>query len=288
MNTKKAVTAAKASPTKASPASAKKPATTESGTKATPVPAKAKATPAVKAAAKPVAAAKAPLPIEPMVEAPVVAAPEPEPVPVPTDAVAASPDADTEGARIARDPAAQQLVVQQFEQMLDPRPNIAVNGARVLAEILVVRPELLVPHTEKLTKSIASKQKRVVQTAADALPVLARIAPARVARYLDFLRGAFGAALEEGQDGLVRTFSALCVASVAYQRRLEPVLTEALAGADGKVLLKWTQIVLPALKGEPHARARAVVEGRLESLPRPVAQPIADFLGVKLRPPRPR
>jgi hypothetical protein len=212
----------------------------------------------------------------------------PAPAPAAEAPVAAAPDADSEGARLARDPMAPQLVTQQFEQMMDSRPNISTNGARVLAEVLAVRPELLVPHTEKLAKSIASKQKRVVQTAADALPVLARIAPARVARYLDFLRGAFAAALEEGQDGLVRTFSALCVASVAYQRRLEPVLTEALAGADGKMLLKWTQVVLPALKGEPHARARAVVEGRLESLQRPLAQPIADFLGIKLRPQRPR
>ena len=81
--------------------------------------------------------------------------------------------------------------------------------------------------------------------------------------------------------------AALCVASVAYQKRLEPVLTEALAGADGKTLLRWTQAILPALKGEPHARARAVVEGRLDLLQKPIAQPIADFLGIKLRP-RPR
>ena len=97
-----------------------------------------------------------------------------------------------------------------------------------------------------------------------------------------------GHVLLEGVPGvakttLVKTFAALCTASVAYQKRLEPVLTTALNGADGKTLLAWTQIVLPALKGEPHARARAVVEGRLNLIPRSYAQQIADFLGIKLR-----
>ncbi|MDH3200715.1 MAG: hypothetical protein OEM15_07465 [Myxococcales bacterium] len=63
----------------------------------------------------------------------------------------------------------------------------------------------------------------------------------------------------------------------------EPVLTLALNGADGKTLLAWSQIVLPALEGEPHARARAVVEGRLDLIPRAYAQQIADFLEIKLR-----
>ena len=89
---------------------------------------------------------------------------------------------------------------------------------------------------------------------------------------------------EEGKDGLVRTFAGLCTASVAYQKRLEPALARALGEAEPKLLIRWTEIVLPALKGEPHARARAVVEERLPVIPRPQAQKIADFLGIKLRP----
>ena len=42
-------------------------------------------------------------------------------------------------------------------------------------------------------------------------------------------------------------------------------------------------LVLPALKGEPHARARGVVEARLYRIPRAIAQQIADFLKIKLR-----
>ena len=95
--------------------------------------------------------------------------------------------------------------------------------------------------------------------------------------------GAVSAASPAGKDGLVRTFAALCSASVAYQKRLEPVLDLALGQADAKTLVRWTEIVLPALKGEPHARARAVVEGRVGELPRPVAQKLAEFLGIKLR-----
>ena len=84
----------------------------------------------------------------------------------------------------------------------------------------------------------------------------------------------------------MRTFVALCVASVAYQRRVVEVLEKALTGADPKTLVRWTEIVLPALKGEPHAQARAVVEQRLPEIPRPQAEKIADFLGIKLRPSR--
>ena len=61
------------------------------------------------------------------------------------------------------------------------------------------------------------------------------------------------------------------------------MLDLALGQADARTLVRWTEIVLPALKGEPHARARAVVEGRIGELPRPIAQKLADFLGIKLR-----
>jgi hypothetical protein len=143
---------------------------------------------------------------------------------------------------------------------------------------------MVVSLVEKFSRGITSKHKRVVQTCADALPVIARIAPARVAKQLDRLKDAFEPTTPVGKDGLVRTFAALCTASVAYQKRLEPSFTEALTWADGKTLAKWTEIVLPALKGEPHARARAVVEQRLGQIPRADAQKIADFLGIKLRP----
>ena len=183
---------------------------------------------------------------------------------------------------LGSDNAAQQ-VAQQAEQLLDSRATTATKAARIVSEVIAQKPELVVTHVEKFARGISSKNKRVIQTSAEALPAIAKIAPARVAKHLDTLKGSFEEATDVGKDGLVRTFANLCTASVAYQKRLEPVLTLALQGADGKTLRIWSQIVLPALKGEPHARARAVVEERLDRIPRSIAQQIAQDLGVKLR-----
>ncbi len=176
-----------------------------------------------------------------------------------------------------------QRVAEQGELMMDERGTTATQAARVVSELLTHKVQFVVPLVDKFAKGITSPHKRVVQTSAEALPAVARVAPARVARHLELLKDSFEPANDVGRDGLVRTFAALCTASVAYQKRLEPVLTRALDSAEGKVLLKWTEIVLPALKGEPHARARAVVEARLYRIPRATAQQIADFLGMKLR-----
>lgn len=177
----------------------------------------------------------------------------------------------------------QSKIAEHGETMMEGPRTAATQSARVLSELVTQKPELIVPLVSKFAKGISSSNKRVVQTSAEALPAIARIAPARVARQLDVLKSSFQEANEVGKDGLVKTFAALCTASVAYQKRLEPVLTLALSKADGKTLLAWSQIVLPALKGEPHARARAVVEARLNLIPRSYAQQIADFLGIKLR-----
>ncbi len=174
-------------------------------------------------------------------------------------------------------------VAELAESLLDSRSTTATRAARVLHEIVAEKPSLLSPHVEKFARGITSKHKRVVQTSADALPAIAKKAPARVAKHLDTLKESFEPAIDVGKDGLVRTFANLCTASVAYQKRLEPVLTLALEGCDGKTLARWSEIVLPALKGEPHARARAVVEDRLDRIPRAIAQQIATQLGIRLR-----
>lgn len=175
------------------------------------------------------------------------------------------------------------LVQEQGALMLGSSVTSAVQAARVLHELVDHKPELVVSLAEKFARGLTSKHKRVVQASADALPAIARIAPAKVARHLELLKSSYEPAILDGRDGLVRTFAALCTASVAYQKRLEPSLTTALERADGKTLLRWSRIVLPALKGEPHARARGVVEARLYRIPRAIAQQIADFLKIKLR-----
>lgn len=191
--------------------------------------------------------------------------------------------AAVDAARILESEERTKLIAEQGEKMVSGGATTATAAARIVGEIATAKPEFVVPLVDKFVAGLTSKHKRVVQTSAEAMPVLARIAPARVARHLDTLKASYATASAVGKDGLVRTFSGLCTASVAYQKRLEPSLTTALAEADGKTLLVWTQVVLPALKGEPHARARSVVEDRLYRIPRSIAQKIADFLGVRLR-----
>lgn len=177
-----------------------------------------------------------------------------------------------------------QAVLRHLSGLDDERETVANQAARLVQELAEIKPELLVSMIERFGKLLVSKNKRVVASSAAALAPLSRIAPAKVAKQLPVLTQHWELTTEEGKDGLVRTFAGLCTASVAYQKRLEPALAKALGEADPKLLIRWTEVVLPALKGEPHARARAVVEERLPNIPRPQAQKIADFLGIKLRP----
>jgi hypothetical protein len=177
-----------------------------------------------------------------------------------------------------------QAVIRHAAGLEDEREATANQAARLIQELAEQKPELLVPLIDRFARLLVSKNRRVVASCASALPPLSRIAPAKVAKQLPVLTQNWESTTEDGKDGLVRTFAGLCTASVAYQKRLEPALARALGEADPKMLIRWTEIVLPALKGEPHARARAVVEERLPNIPRPQAQKIADFLGIKLRP----
>lgn len=169
--------------------------------------------------------------------------------------------------------------------LFDAKESASSQAARVLEELINQKPDLLAPHIERFVVALGSDRPRVAQCAAHALPVLARIAPAKVAKHLKTLQGAFETGSETARDGLVRTFVSLCLASVTYQKRLIDVFDRALRTADSKALVRWVDLILPALKGEPYAQARTVAEHRLNEpeLPRPVAQRIADLLGVKLR-----
>lgn len=129
--------------------------------------------------------------------------------------------------KILADETPQSKIAEHGETMMEGPRTAATQSARVLSEIIAEKPELVVPLVAKFAKGISSSNKRVVQTSAEALPAIARIAPARVARQLDVLKSSFEEANDVGRDGLVKTFAALCTASVAYQKRLEPVLTTA-------------------------------------------------------------
>jgi hypothetical protein len=175
---------------------------------------------------------------------------------------------------------------QYVEQLVQPNGAGTVQAAQVLEALALAKPELLSPHIELLVKHLDSPQIPVAQCCAFCLPVLARVAPAKVAKQLKTMQAALPDAPAIAKDGLVRTFVALCVASVTYQKRLIDSFELALRSADAQQLPLWVEHILPALKGEPYAQARSVVEQRLPDpqLPREIAQRVADFLGVKLRP----
>jgi hypothetical protein len=170
-----------------------------------------------------------------------------------------------------------------FADMEGEAESPATQAARVIEEVICQEPKLVSPFIPRLAKLLLSPHGRVVQCAQRGLPELVRTVPAKVAKQMDTLRRTYDEAGDDGRDGIVQTYVALCTASVAYQKRVIDVLERALADADPKTLVGWTEAVLPALKGEPHAMARAVVEERLSGLPRAEAQKIADFLGIKLR-----
>jgi hypothetical protein len=168
-------------------------------------------------------------------------------------------------------------------ELEDESEAAATRAARVVEEVLTNDPARGAPRAERLVRLLRSPHARVVQMAANALPELAAVAPAKVAKHLGKLRDSYGEVSDVAKDGIVRTFVALCSASVAYQKRVIDVFERALGEADDKTLVRWSELVLPALKGEPHAMARAVVEDRLPTMERAEGQKIADFLGVKLR-----
>ena len=79
--------------------------------------------------------------------------------------------------RILEDESPQSKIAEHGETMMEGPRTAATQSARVLSEVLAERPELVVPLVAKFAKGISSSNKRVVQTSAEALPAIARIAP---------------------------------------------------------------------------------------------------------------
>ena len=98
--------------------------------------------------------------------------------------------------KLLSDETPQSKIAEHGETMMEGPRTAATQSARVLSEVIAEKPELVVPLVAKFAKGISSSNKRVVQTSAEALPAIARIAPARVARQLDVLKGSF----EEAND----------------------------------------------------------------------------------------
>lgn len=169
----------------------------------------------------------------------------------------------------------------------DPSESTATLAARVIEEVVRLRPDLGAPHIERFARLLTSKQARVARACAAALPEIARVAPAKVAKHVGAFRAAYDGATEATREAMLRTWVTLCSASIAYQARLVDGIEHALAEAPLKNLPGWAELALPALKGEPYAQVRAVVERRLGELPRPIAQKLAERFNIRFRPTRP-
>ncbi len=168
-------------------------------------------------------------------------------------------------------------------QLEHARDAMIVKAARVLDEVVSRQPELGTGVISALVEGLFSTHARVVQMSAHTLPSVARVSPAKVAKHLNELHKGFQMASDVAQDGIIRTYVALCLASVSYHRKLEGVFQLLLKDAAPPRLAAWADLLLPAIKGEPHASCRDIVEGRLGQLPHHWAQQIADCLGIRLR-----
>lgn len=169
----------------------------------------------------------------------------------------------------------------------DPSEGTATLAARVIEEVVRLRPDLGAPHIERFARLLGSRHARVARACAAALPEIARVAPAKVAKHVGAFRAAYDGASEATREAMLRTWVALCTASIAYQARLVDGIEHALVDAPVKNLPTWAELALPALKGEPYAQVRAVVERRLGELPRPIAQKLAERFNIRFRPTRP-
>jgi hypothetical protein len=175
-------------------------------------------------------------------------------------------------------------ILAYARQLRHDRDSTIIKAARVLDEVVSRKPEMGTGVVSTLVQGLFSSHPRVVQMSATALPAVARVSPAKVAKHLVEIQENFQTASEAAQTGIVRTYVALCLASVSYQRKLEHVFQQLLTDASAEQLAVWSDILLPALKGEPYASCRAIVEDRLERLPRDLAHGVAMGLGIKLRP----
>jgi len=175
-------------------------------------------------------------------------------------------------------------VVAYARQLGHDRDSTIIKAARVLDEVVSRQPELGTGVVSTLVQGLFSSHPRVVQMSAKALPAVARVSPAKVAKHLADFQENFAAASAAAQTGIVRTYVALCLASVSYQRKLAHVFHQLFTDASDAQLAAWSEVLLPALKGEPYASCRAIVEERIERLPRDLAHGVAVGLGIRLRP----
>jgi hypothetical protein len=167
---------------------------------------------------------------------------------------------------VADDEEAVDVLVAVIERHDDAH---APDAARVLFEVGVRAPVLLVQHAERLLAMCDDGRK-------DMLPftmfALSPIAP-RYAETLWDLRDLFWAALADltkpadmAQAGAVRLLSSLCSAGPDYARTLAGGLVDLLGKCMPKDVAFFAESVLPALGTAHSHRAKPVLDRRMKEL----------------------
>lgn len=159
----------------------------------------------------------------------------------------------------------------------------AVLAAETLRRLADIDPRRMGAVVNRIVPHLALAHPEVVTIAGETLVVLTREVPAKVAKHSDAMLALWPTATPQGRAVMVRILTGLCEASVVYQRRLGPHLERALAEADLEALVEWAAALLPVLKGEPYANARAIAEQRLADLPRDEGRAACATIGISYR-----
>lgn len=164
------------------------------------------------------------------------------------------------------DAAAVGILVSVIERHdLDHAPD----AARVLCEVGIRAPELLLGHADRLLALCDDTQKDVLACTMYALSPIAQ----RHAETLWEMRDLFWSALADltvpadmAQAGAVRLLSALCAAGPDYARTLAGGLVDLLGKCMPKDVAFFAESVLPALGTAHSHRAKPVLDRRMKEL----------------------
>jgi hypothetical protein len=145
----------------------------------------------------------------------------------------------------------------------------AADAARVLCEVGIRAPELLLAHAERLLSLCDESQKDVLPFTMYAFSPVAH----RHAEALWDMRDLFWSALADltqpadmAQAGAVRLLSALCAAGPDYARTLAGGLVDLLGKCMPKDVAFFAESVLPALGTAHSHRAKPVLDRRMKEL----------------------
>jgi hypothetical protein len=145
----------------------------------------------------------------------------------------------------------------------------APDAAKVLCEVGVRAPELLVRHVDRLLALCDETQKDVLPYTMYAISPVAHLH----AETLWDMRDLFWSALADltqptdmAQAGSVRLLSALCAAGADYARTLAGGLVDLLGKCQPKDVAFFAESVLPALGTAHSHRAKPVLDRRMKEL----------------------